>query len=150
MRVVYYDPKGPRRQAGVRGPSHAWLVSAHSERPWDERFGEFQISEALYWALFHLDVVDALAALPHEGIMDAYEEGILLHAALKDARELLEYHAEHVSGAYDWPCSSTVLQGEPIQYRIRVEESPLRAELLSLTDFLHHGARLGYDVQLWL
>jgi len=85
MKIAYYDHHGPRNQPGFRGGGTAWWVRSDPERPWDEHFAEFDISEQLYWAIFHLGIIDDLAELPYSGLLGAYEEGILLASALADA-----------------------------------------------------------------
>jgi hypothetical protein len=72
MKIVYYDHHGPRNQPGFRGGGSAWWVTSNPDRSWDERFAEFAISEQLYWAIFHLDIIDDLHELPHEGLLGAY------------------------------------------------------------------------------
>lgn len=77
MKTVYYDSNGPTNQQGFRGGGSAWWVSSEPDRPWDENFAEFALSEHLYSALFHLGVIEGLCELPHDGLLGAYEEGIL-------------------------------------------------------------------------
>ncbi len=73
-------PAKERFLAG-RGVS-AWWVRPDPDRPWDEHFAELKISEQLYWALWHLGIVDDFEELPNDGWLDAYEDGILFSSGL--------------------------------------------------------------------
>lgn len=150
MKTVYYDNHGPRNQQGFRGEGSAWWVRAESDGPWDERFAELDISEELYWALFHLGIIDKFCELPHDGLLGAYEEGVLRAEGLGKAAEVLLHKARNLSsGAHDWSCSELV-GPDRIEYRIRVEATSLRRYLIALADFFNEASSKGFDVQLWL
>ncbi len=72
MKTVYYDNHGPTNQEGFRGGCSAWWVSPEPDRPWDENFAEFALSEHLYWGLFHLGIIDDFCDLPHDGLLGGY------------------------------------------------------------------------------
>lgn len=150
MDVIYYDLANPKSLGAVRGTTRAWWIRQRHDRPWDERFGEFDIEAPLFQALFHLELVDRLLELPHEGLLGAYEEGALLREGLERAAEILEDQARGLgANTYDWLIARQV-QPERIEYRIRVEAETLRRQLEQLARFLREGAHQGYDVQLWL
>jgi hypothetical protein len=150
VKTVYYDNHGPENQPGFRNGGTAWWVRSEPDRLWDEHFAEFPISEPLYWALFHLGIIDDFYQLPYEGLLGAYEEGILRSSGLSSAYELLRQRAQHLSpGTYEWLCS-TQMSADKIQYKIRVTASALKGDLLALADFFKGAAGRGFDVQLWL
>ncbi len=150
MKTIYYDNNGPGNQPGFRGGGSAWWVSSDPDRPWDEHFAEFSISEQLYWAIFHLGIMDDFYELPSHGLLGAYEEGILRSSGLGNASELLLQRAAGlIDGSYEWTCSKQ-LSPDRIDYKIRVDAATLKQELLALADFLRKAASNGYDVQLWL
>ena len=149
-RIIYYDPNGPRDQKGFRGSSEAWWVGQNPYRSWDERFGTFDLSEALYWSLFKFDIVEEILDLPHQFILGAYEEGILLNRALADASSILRKHADALESNYEWQFSGGKEGRDDLIYRILVDSRKLREELIALAEFLEEGAQRGYDVQLWL
>jgi hypothetical protein len=150
MKTVYYDNNGPRNQQGFRGGGAAWWIRSEPERPWDEHLAEFRISEHLYWALFHLGIIDDFYKLPYEGLLGAYEEGILRSSGLGSASELLRQRAQNLSpGTYEWGCSKQ-LSPDTIEYKILVDASALQEDLLALAAFLGEAASHGFDVQLWL
>jgi hypothetical protein len=150
MKTVYYDNRGPKNQRGFRGGGSAWWVRRESDRPWDEHFAEFDISEDLYWALFHLGLMDDFYGLPHDGLLGAYEEGVLRAEGLGKAAEVLLDKAQNLSsGTYEWICSEQV-RPDRIEYRILVNAAALRRELIALAEFLDGAPSKGYDVQLWL
>jgi hypothetical protein len=147
---VYYEQNGPPLQPGFRGGGRAWLVRPEPNRPWDEHFGEFEITEQLYWSLFNLSIIDALEQLPHDGLMGAYEEGVLLASSLNRASEILRERATNLGATdYEWDCG-TQIKPVKVQYKIIVEPARLKEELLSLADFVDTAASQGYNVQLWL
>jgi hypothetical protein len=150
VKTVYYDSNGPTNQQGFRGGGSAWWVSSEPDRPWDENFAEFALSEHLYSALFHLGVMEDLCELPHDGLLGAYEEGILRSSGLRKATELLNQRAQDLSpGPYEWDCSKQ-FSPEKIEYKIIVDSASLKRELIALADFLETTADRGFDVQLWL
>lgn len=150
MKTIYHDNNGPRNQPGFRGGGSAWWVSSDPDRPWDEHFAEFSISEGLYWAMFHLGIIDDFGELPYDGLLGAYEEGILRSSGLGNASELLHERAANLmDGTYEWTCSKQ-FSPDKIEYKIRIDAATLKQELLALTDFLSKAASHGYDVQLWL
>ncbi len=150
MKTVYYDKNGPENQRGFRGGGSAWWVRSEPDRPWDEHFAEFSISEHLYWALFHLGIIDDFYELPYEGLLGAYEEGILASSGLSNASELLRQKAQGIpAGTYEWLCSEQV-SPDKIEYKILVDASVLTQDLLALADFVREAASHGFDVQLWL
>lgn len=150
MKVIYYDPDGPRSQSGFRGFGEAWLVAPDPDRPWDENHGVFPISEHLYWSLFRLGIIEDLQDLPHEGLLGAHEEGILANSGLIRASELLRSYARTVGDErYDWRCAQEFWP-DKIDYRIIVDGERLREELTGLADFLREGATRGLDARLWL
>jgi|GEM_PF-6613366 len=102
MKTIYYDNDGPENQAGFRGGGSAWWVRSDPERPWDEHFAVFSISEQLYWAIFHLGIIDAFYELPYDGLLGAYEEGILRSSGLGKAGELVRQKAATlIEGTYE-------------------------------------------------
>jgi hypothetical protein len=150
MKTIYYDNNGPENQAGFRGGGSAWWVRPEPDRPWDEYFAEFSISEQLYWALIHLRIIDDFYELPHAGLLGAYEEGILRSSGLGQASELLRQRAEALAeSTYEWDCAKQ-LSPEKIDYKIQVQAAALKEELLALADFLDAAESRGFDVQLWL
>jgi hypothetical protein len=150
MKTIYYDNNGPGNQPGFRGGGSAWWVSSDPDRPWDEHFAEFVISEPLYWAIFHLGIIDDFAELPHDGLLGSYEEGILKSSGLENAVELLRQKAEGLTeSTYEWGCAKQFIP-DKIEYKIRVDSAKLKQELLDLADFLSTAASQGFDVQLWL
>jgi hypothetical protein len=150
MKIIYYDKYGPANQAGFRGGGSAWWVRPDPDRPWDEHFAEFDISEQLYQALFHLGIIDDFYEFPYEGLLGAYEEGILRSASLENAAELLRVRAVGpIEDKYEWRCAKQFSPQE-IEYRIVVDASALKGELLALAGFLSEAASRGHDVQLWL
>jgi hypothetical protein len=150
MKTIYYDNNGPGNQPGFRGGGTAWWVSSDPDRPWDEHFAEFDISEQLYWAIFHLGIIDDFGELPYDGLLGSYEEGILKSSGLGNASDLLRQKAENlVDGTYDWGCAKQ-FSPDKIEYKIRVDAATLKQELLALADFLSKAASHDYDVQLWL
>ena len=150
MKIIYYNPEGPRFQIGFRGSSEAWLVVRDPNRSWDENHGVFPISEHLYWSLFHLGIIEDLQELPNNGWLDSYEEGILFNSSLLPASELLHSYAQTVgSEQYNWQCAKQSSPDE-IEYRIIVDGKRLQQELIGLADFLREGATRGLDAQLWL
>jgi hypothetical protein len=150
MKTIYYDSNGPGNQPGFRGGGTGWWVSSDRNRPWDEHFGEFDISEPLYWAIFHLGLIDDFAELPYDGLLGSYEEGILKSSGLGNAVELLRQKAESLTeSTYEWTCSKQFSPNK-IEYKIRVDAATLKQELLALADFLSRAASHDYDVQLWL
>jgi hypothetical protein len=150
MKTIYYDSNGPGNQPGFRGGGSAWWVTSNPDRPWDEHFGEFDISEPLYWALFHLGIIDDFAELPYDGLLGSHEEGILKSSGLQSAVELLRRKAESLTeSTYEWGCTKQ-FSPERIEYKIRVDAAKLKQELLALEDFLTEAASQGLDVQLWL
>jgi hypothetical protein len=150
MKIVYYDNNGPRNQRGFLGGGSAWSVSPEPDRPWDEHFAEFDISEHLYWALFYLGIIDDFCELPHDWLLGAYEEGTLKSAGLAQASEILRARAENlVESTYEWSCSEQLSPNE-MEFKIQVDSGILRHELLALADFLDGAASRGLDVQLWL
>jgi len=149
-KTIYYDEHGPEIQYGFRNGSRAWWVRLDPDSEWGEHLGEFEISEHLYWSLFHLGMIDALEELPHDGLMGAYKESILLLSSLDRASEILREHADNLAETrYEWDCLHQ-FRPEKIQYKIVVEATRLKRELLALADFMDRGASLGYNVQLWL
>jgi hypothetical protein len=150
MKTIYYDNNGPRSQPAFRGGGSAWWVSSDPDRPWDDNFAEFDISEQLYWAIFHLGIIDDLAELPYDGLLGSYEEGILKSSGLEDAGELLRRRAESLTESiYEWDCAKQ-LGPDRIDYKVRVDAAALKQELFALADFLSQAASRGLDVQLWL
>jgi hypothetical protein len=150
MKTVYYDNNGPERQQGFRGGGAAWWVRSDPDRVWDEHAAEFSISEPLYWGLFHLGLIDDFGELPHEGLLDAYEEGILRSTALVNAADLLHQRAQDLSpGTYEWRCSTQV-SPDKIEYKILVDASALNQDLVALAAFFTEAVSQGFDVQLWL
>jgi hypothetical protein len=150
MKIVYYDNNGPKNQQGFRGGASAWWVRPEPDRPWDEHFAEFNISEQLYWTIFHLGIVDDFYELPYDGLLGAYEEGILKSSGLADASELLQHRAENlIDGTYEWGCAEQISPDE-VEYKIRVDAAALKQEILALAYFLSEAASHGFDVQLWL
>lgn len=147
---IYYDPGGPELQRGFRCIAEAWWVDPRSDRPWDEHFGLLSIPEPLYQALFCLKIVDDLAALPHEFILGAYEEGILRNDGLPEASTILRSAAQDLDETYDWLVATTWEGSDEISFRISVDGPELREGLVGLAAFMEEGARRGYDVQLWL
>jgi len=134
----------------VHGGGFAWWVRPAPDRPWNERFGEFDISEQLYSALFHLGITDRLNELPHDGLLDAHEEGILLMSGLARASELLKESAENlVEDSYELSCGKRI-GPEEIDCKIEVEAKTLKQDLASLAEFLRSAGEKGFDVQLWL
>ncbi len=104
-KTIYYDENGPEIQPGFRGFGRAWWARSGTDSEWDEHFGEFKISEQLYWSLFHLGIVDALEELPHDWLIGAYEEGILLASGLNRASEILREQAHDLAATrYEWDC----------------------------------------------
>ncbi len=150
MKTIYHDNNGPSNQPGFRGGGTGWWVSSDPDRPWDEHFAEFSISEQLYWAIFHLGIIDDFGELPYDGLLGSYEEGILRSAGLGNAVELLRHKAEGLTeSAYEWGCAKQ-FSPDKIEYKIRVDAATLKKELLALADFLSNAASQGFDVQLWL
>ena len=152
MKIVYYDHSGPEHQVGFRGGGSAWRISAEpdSERPWNEHFAEFSISERLYWSLFHLGIIDDFCKLPHYGLLGGHEEGILRSSGLANASELLRQRAENlIEGEYEWNCGKQ-FNPDQVEYKILVDAGVLRDELIAFADFLSESASQGLDVQLWL
>ena len=150
MKTVYYINNGPENQPGFRGGGSAWWVRTDPDRPWDEHFGEFRISEQLYKALFHLDIVDDFYELPIHGILGAYEEGILKASGLGKASQILWQRAENLAEeTYEWTCGKQLSLDE-VEYKIRVDAAALKEELLALAAFLEGGESQRFDVQLWL
>jgi len=150
MQVVYYLSGGPRFQPGFHGSAEAWWVRPERDAPVDERHAVFPISEALYQALIHLGLVDRLCSLPHEGILGAYEEGVLLPAALGAAAGLLCEAANALPpGRLEWVCSRQIAP-EPVEYRLTVEAEVVREQLRALAGFFESAVRGGFAVQLWL
>jgi hypothetical protein len=150
MKTIYYDNNGARNQPGFRGGGSAWWVSSDPDRPWDEHLAEFDISEQLYWAIFHLGIIDDLAELPYHGLLGSYEEGILGSSGPGNAAELLRGKAENLmEGTYEWDCAKQ-FSPDAITYKLRVDAATLQQELLALADFLYQAASCGFDVQLWL
>jgi hypothetical protein len=150
MQTVYYHDKGSRKKVGFRGHAAAWWVRGDPDTPIREKFGVLEISEHLYQALFNLGIIDGFRALPGDGFLDAYEEGILFLDGLADAAELLHSCARSLSEIeYDWKCSEQI-RPERIEFRISVDSKTLRKELLELANFVNDGASQGYDLQLWL
>ncbi len=150
MKTVYYNNDGPESQLGFRGGGSAWWVSSDPNRPWDEHFAEFDISERLYWAIFHLGVIDDFAELPYDGLLGSYEEGILKSSGLENARELLRQKADALTdGTYEWDCAKQ-FSPDMVEFKIRVDAATLKQELLALAAFLNEAASRGFDVQLWL
>jgi hypothetical protein len=149
MTTVYYDSNGPRNQPGFRGGGSAWRVSSDLDRPWDRHFAEFDIPEQLYWALFHLGLIDDFGELAYDGLLGAYEEGILRSAGLGNAGELLREKADTLTqSTYEWGCAKQ-FSPDRIEYKIRVDAATLKQELLALADFMSKAASQGFDVQLW-
>ncbi|MFC1833591.1 hypothetical protein ACFL2Q_02510 [Thermodesulfobacteriota bacterium] len=150
MKTVYYNPEGPRIQEGFGGGGSAWWVSPEPDSPWDERFRELQISEQLFWAMWHLGVIEGFSGLPSEGPVDHYEEGILLTSGLPQASEILLQRAQNISeGIYEWRCGSRVSPPR-IEYKVRVKSDQVKRDLIALAEFLLGAASRGYDVQFWL
>ncbi len=150
MKTVYYDNHGAGNQQGFRGGGAAWWIRPQPDRAWDEHLAEFSISEQLYWGIFHLGVIDDLYELPYDGLLGAYEEGILKSSGLGNAAELLRRRAENLSaGTYEWVCAKQ-LSPDQVEYRILVDAEALQEELLALANFLSEAASHGFDVQLWL
>jgi hypothetical protein len=150
MRTIYYDSNGPSNQPGFRGGGSAWWVRSDPDRPWDENFGEFNISEQLYWAIFHLGIIDDFYDLPHDGLLGAYEEGIVRSSGLGKAAELLRRKAANlIERTYEWDCTEQFSPAR-IEYKIQVEAATLRQELFNLAEFLTKAESEGFDVQLWL
>jgi hypothetical protein len=150
MKTIYYDSNGPGNQPGFRGGGTAWWVSSDPDRPWDQHFAEFDISEQLYWAIFHLGIIDDFGELPYDGLLGAYEEGILRSAGLENAVELLHHKAEGLTeSAYEWDCAKQ-FSPDKIVYKILVDSATLKQQLLALAHFMSKAASYGYGVQLWL
>jgi hypothetical protein len=150
MKTIYYDNNGPTNQPGFRGGGSAWWVRPDPDRPWDQHFAEFSISEQLYWAIFHLGIIDDFCEQPYDGLLGAYEEGILRCSGLGNASDLLRQRAENlINGTYEWDCSKQ-FSPDNIEYKIRVDAATLKQELLALANFLSKAASQGFDVQLWL
>jgi len=136
MKTIYYDNDGPENQAGFRGGGSAWWVRSDPERSWDEHFAVFSISEQLYWAIFHLGIIDAFYELPYDGLLGAYEEGILRSSGLGKAGELVRQKAATlIEGTYEWDCAKQ-FSPDRIDYKVRVDAATLKQELLALADFL--------------
>lgn len=150
MKTIYYDVNGPEHQPGFRGGGSAWWVRPEPDRPWEDHFAEFSISEQLYWALFHLGIIDDFCGLPYDGLLGAYEEGILRSSGLGQASELLRQRAENLAeSTYEWGCAKQ-FSPEKIDYKIQVQAVALKEELLALADYLDAAASRDFDVQLWL
>jgi hypothetical protein len=152
MKTVYYDKSGPKNQQGFRGGGSAWWVRPEPDRPWDEHFAEFSISEQLYTALFQLGIIDDFyeLGLPIEGLLGAYEEGVLRASGLGNAADLLDQRAQDLlPGTYEWNCAKQV-SPDQVKFKIVVEATVLNKELLALADFFRQAASAGFDVQLWL
>lgn len=150
MKTIYYDNHGSRNQLGFRGGGSAWWVRPQPDRPWDEHFAEFDVSEQLYWALFRLRIIEDFCGLSHDGLLGAYEEGILRSSTLGNASELLNRRAQNLSPrTFEWDCSKQ-LSPDKIEYKILVDAEALKQELMALADFLDAAASRGFDVQLWL
>lgn len=128
----------------------AWWVLPDMTRPADEHFGEFDISRGLYQALLSLDILYAFEKLPHEFILDTYEEGILIGSGVTDAAKILRQKAQILTQeTYDWH-SSEEISPERKEYRIKVEAADLQRELIEMAEFMDEGASKNYAVQLWL
>jgi hypothetical protein len=150
MRTTYYDHSGPRKQTGYRGFGEAWAVSPTEDRPSDLYHSRLPLSEALCQSLSHLGLDARFNALPHLGVIGAYEEGALTSTALVQAIAIVRDAAESLpSGFFEWSCA-TQLSPEPIEYRITVSGSDLKAQLLLLSNFIEESHRQNYWVQLWL
>jgi hypothetical protein len=149
VRKVYYD-QNLKRQLGFRGGAMAYWFKNRSAEFWDDCFGEFVISEPLYWALFHLDILDQFNELHHSGIIAAYEECILFSSSLEQAAILMREIADTLtSEEYDWPCGKQV-SPELVDFRILVKTSDLRRDLIDMAEFMEKAQEHGFDVQLVL
>ncbi len=106
--IVYFDPIGPRRQAGFRGPTEVSWVAKDPYGVWNRNVAALELSEQLYQALFCLNIVRQLEELPHEHMLTDYEEGILLNAGLLAAAQLLRDVAGQLAERYDWQVSTGI------------------------------------------
>ncbi len=64
--IIYFDPIGPRWQAGFRGPTEVSWVAKEPYGGWNRNVAALELSEQLYQALFFLNIVGRFEELPHE------------------------------------------------------------------------------------
>lgn len=147
--IIYFDPIGPRWQAGFRGPTEVSWVAKEPYGGWNRNVAALELSEQLYQALFFLNIVGRFEELPHEYMLTNYEEGILLNAGLLAAAQLLRDVAGQLAERYEWEVSTGIDEGAHISYRISADGGKLRGEMIGLARFLEEGHRRGLDAEFF-